>query len=164
MNLYKQKLIDEGFSDTNATRIAKMIDLAHYTMCKMDQNELTMFKGKTVDQRIHDFSKIEEVRDVYNWKPWIDQNHKSLFTNKKNGSAVFCKMVYKDLWKSYLFGKGKNMERTLKIEIDSGQYTCSNCEYLNKEFPECNLLGENIYKDKGHYYRCCECVKAEKFE
>ena len=53
------------------------------------------------------------------------------------------------------------MKRTLKIEIDSGQYTCLNCEYLNKDFPQCNLFDENIYKDKGHYYRCYECSEAE---
>ena len=77
---------------------------------------------------------------------------------------MFCKMVYKDLWKSYLFGKAKDVKRILKIEIDSGVYTCAKCKYLDKGFIECDLFEENLEKHNGYYYRCYECMKAEKFE
>ena len=65
MNLYKQKLIDEGFTEKNAERLSNAINTLHSTICKMDKHSYDeVFSLKSLRQRLVDFATVEELRVV----------------------------------------------------------------------------------------------------
>ena len=65
MNLYKQKLIDEGFAKNNAERLASAINTLHSAICKMDKHSYNeVFSLKSLRQRLVDFATIEELRII----------------------------------------------------------------------------------------------------
>ncbi len=62
MYLYKKKLIEEGFTEGNAERLAKALDVLHGAIAKMDKEQLDLFISSTsIHHRLEDFAKIEEL-------------------------------------------------------------------------------------------------------
>ena len=65
MTLYKNKLIEEGFTANNAERLSGAINTLHSVICKMDNHSYNdVFGLKSLRQRLVDFAKVEELRVI----------------------------------------------------------------------------------------------------
>lgn len=62
MNLYKEELIEEGFTEGNAKRLANALDVLHSAVSKMDRVQLKLLcKGESMAHRLSSFAKTEEL-------------------------------------------------------------------------------------------------------
>ena len=62
MNLYKEMLIKEGFTEGNAERLSNAIDILHSAISKMDKEQLNLFvRSSNISTKLEEFAKIEEL-------------------------------------------------------------------------------------------------------
>ena len=64
MSNYENKLVDEGFPINRAMRLDAAINALHMAICELDLSNTKRFFTKSLEQRLKEFAKCEELRDV----------------------------------------------------------------------------------------------------
>ena len=59
-----ENLRKEGLPESRAYDLVAALDGLHKALCKLDYTNLELFMAKSIEERLSDYAKAEQLRDV----------------------------------------------------------------------------------------------------